>query len=130
MESVLSLKNRVGELLVAKGSSDDAVVALGVERDSLKGTLAARDAELENVQIATNAKSQFAELLKESFGAGKHLVRGVNGGFGGAASGSQIATECRACVHDQSKGPLQVDDVEVAMRFIVCRPIGASLASS
>lgn len=50
--------------LVAEGSLDAVVVALGVERNSLTESPAARDTELGRLQPAVNAMSDFVELLK------------------------------------------------------------------
>lgn len=54
--SFSSLKNLVGECLVGKESSDADIVAFGVERYSLKRSLAARDAELKGLRVRVGVK--------------------------------------------------------------------------
>lgn len=70
----MALKDRARELLVAKKASNADVVALGVQRDLLKESLAARDTELEGIRMMVGAKSNFVELFKNGLEQQKTLL--------------------------------------------------------
>lgn len=56
------LKDGVKELLGANETSDADMVTLGIERDSLKESLGARDSDLEGPRLTLRAKPYFFEL--------------------------------------------------------------------
>lgn len=61
---VPSYKNRVEELLVDEKLSRADFVAAGLERDSLRELLAAKNADLEGLRVTVGARSDYVKLSR------------------------------------------------------------------